>query len=210
MINAPRRYTHVQRIRTLIHIFYRNTVFIIIQWTLIIVDFIVVFTCICQWKWIEIEKSLLVHWYIYDHCLWVYTVIYWTLLNPQKLMSRNINETTVCSWYMYFLLWLTSNISWRLILIKEGLPLAHLQFSLGAEESFYKTVPTRYLKSKLYYCIIRTFEPLKAAIFHSWCVNVVYFYRDGKIHFNNYHMCGFVGKAIQKFRLIFFIWYKNW
>lgn len=35
--------------------------------------------------------------YIYDHCLWVYTVIYWTLLNPQKLMSRNINETTVCS-----------------------------------------------------------------------------------------------------------------
>lgn len=107
--------------------------------------------------------------YIYDHCLWVYTVIYWTLLNPQKLMSRNINETTVCSWYMYILLRLTSNISWRLILIKEGLPLAHLQFSLGAEESFYKTVRTHYLKSKLYNCIIRTFEPLKAAIFQSWC-----------------------------------------
>lgn len=127
--------------------------------------------------------------YIYDHCLWVYTVIYWTLLNPQKLMSRNINETTVCSWYKYFLLWLTSNISWRLILIKEGLPLAHLQFSLGAEESFYKTVHTHCLKSKLYNCIIRTFEPLKAAIFHSWSVTVVYFYRDGiiPVHFNNYH-----------------------
>lgn len=104
-------------------------------------------------------------------------------------MSRNINETTVCSWYMYILLRLTSNISWRLILIKEGLPLAHLQFSLGAEESFYKTVHTHCLISKLYNCIIRTFEPLKAAIFHSWCVTVVYFYRDGiiPVHFNNYH-----------------------
>lgn len=184
MINAPRRYTHVQRIctKTLIHVFYQNTVFIIIQWTLIIVDFIVVFTWICQWKWIEIEKCLLVHIYIYIYMIIAYEFIQsYTELNPQKLMSRNINETTVCSWYKYFLLWLTSNISWRLILIKEGLPLAHLQFSLGAEESFYKTVCTHCLKSKLYNCIIRTFDPLKAAVFHSWCVNVVYFYRDGKI-----------------------------
>lgn len=89
------------------------------------------------------QKEINLYWYTYHHCLWVYTVIYWNL---QKLMFTNINETTVCSWYMYFLLWLTSNISWRLILIKEGLPLAHLQFSLGAEESFYKTVCTHYSK----------------------------------------------------------------
>lgn len=128
--------------------------------------------CICQWKWIEIEKSLLVPIWslpmsLYSHIL-NFTKstkidVQGILMKPQYALGTSIFCCDLLLTYPGDSSWSRKDYHWHI-------------YSSHWEPRNHSTKQFILIVWNLN-CTIA----LKAAIFHSWCVNMVYFYRDGKI-----------------------------